>query len=137
MAAKGFSWSSFLVRWLGVAFTVFATYNPSGYSFWHWATASWGEWTLKYFAGILLFTAYVVYFRFTVRSIGWFGMSLVVAIVVGLAWVLVDHDWIDLGMPGVLPAIVLAIVVTVFAVGLSWSHVRTRLSGQVDSNPVH
>jgi hypothetical protein len=33
-----FTWASFFIRWLAITALVFATYNPSGYSYLHWLT---------------------------------------------------------------------------------------------------
>jgi hypothetical protein len=32
-----FSWSGFFVRFVAAIIIVFSTYNPEGYSFYHWA----------------------------------------------------------------------------------------------------
>ena len=53
-----FNASSFLVRWVLAMFLVFATYNASGYSYYHWVTGAGAEnWPLKSFIGVTLLTA--------------------------------------------------------------------------------
>ena len=39
MASRGVSWSGVLLRIVLATLLVLATYNPSGYSFYHWITA--------------------------------------------------------------------------------------------------
>ena len=46
-------------RWLIAATLVFATYNPSGHSWWHWATTPGGSSSLKACTGIFLLAAWV------------------------------------------------------------------------------
>ena len=40
MAAGRFNAVGFLLRWLGAIVLVFAAYNPTGWSYYHWIMAS-------------------------------------------------------------------------------------------------
>ena len=82
----------FFLRWL-VAFTLLAgTYNPTQWNYASWARANWEPQTpLALFLGLLLLVGYIIYLRATLRSIGAFGMGLVLAIVGSLMWVLYDY----------------------------------------------
>ena len=62
-------------RWLLATTVVFATYNPSGHSYWHWATATGGSTALKVLAGIALLTLLVAIVRMAFSSIGYVGIA--------------------------------------------------------------
>ena len=84
----------------------------------------------------MLFAGYVIYLRATLRSIGLFGMILVLALVAALLWVARDLGWISLSDPGFNTWIGLLAASLVLGVGLSWSIIRRKLSGQVDMDDV-
>jgi drug/metabolite transporter (DMT)-like permease len=86
--------------------------------------------------GLLLFVGYVIYLRATLRSIGPFGMALVMAIVAALVWVLVDFGLVQLDNPGMNTWIGILALSLVLGIGLSWSIVRRRVSGQADVDDV-
>ena len=53
-----------------------------------------------------------------------------------LVWLFVDIGWLNLKDVGVMSWVVLVIVSLLLAVGMSWSHIRRRLTGQVDTDDV-
>ncbi|MGE0668348.1 MAG: DUF6524 family protein [Sphingomonadales bacterium] len=137
MAAGGLTWVGFLLRWLGAAFLVFATYNPSGWSYLHWAMATGeaagaGNVPLKILVGLLLLGGFGVYFRATWLSLGLLGIALVVAVFGVFVWLLADFQLVDVGSPMVIVLVVEVILTIVMGVGMSWSHVQRRLTGQLD-----
>ena len=77
-------------------FVVFATYNPSGRSYYHWALTS-GPWLPRILLGLLLLGIYLVLLWETWDVVGFSGSALVVAICAGTAWMLHQSDVIDLG----------------------------------------
>ena len=102
------------------------TYNPSGWSFYHWIAAGDGALPLQALVGLALVILYVIYLRATWRSVGAVGTAVAVAC----------YGVIDLEAPGVAVFLLLFVLATVMAIGLSWSHVRRRLSGQADVDDV-
>ncbi|MEM6309147.1 MAG: DUF6524 family protein, partial [Pseudomonadota bacterium] len=86
--------------------------------------------------GLILLVGYIIYLRATLRSIGAFGMCLVLALVGALLWVAYDLGWMDLNNPSLNTWLALVALATVLGVGLSWSHVRRALSGQSDMDDV-
>jgi len=133
MAREKFSWGGFATRWLFGAVLVFASYNPEGYSFYHWVIEHLPEITpLKAFAGIVLIIGYAIFIRATLRSLGAIGLALAVAFFGTLIWLLVDQGWLSLENQRVLSYVILIMLSAVLAIGLSWSHVRRRLTGQID-----
>ncbi len=128
---------SFLIRWLFAFLLLAATYNPTPYNFVRWAAASFdSQLPLTVLFGLLLFVGYVIYLRATLRSIGAFGMLLVLALVGAILWVLWDLGLLDLSDPQLATWIGLLALSIVLGVGLSWSIIRRRLSGQVDMDDV-
>ena len=131
------SWTGFMVRWLAAAALVFATFNPTGWSYFHWIIASGadagaGNVPLKILVGLLLLAGFAVYFRATWLSLGLLGIALVVAVFGVFVWLLVDFNLVDVGSPIMIVLVVEIILTIVMGVGMSWSHMQRRLSGQLD-----
>lgn len=131
-----FTWGSFALRLLFATLLVLFTWNPSGYSFAHWASSAPLFTPEKAISGLGLLVAWVVYSRATMRSLGPVGIALLAAIFACLVWLLFDKGWLSGENINVVTWIVLLATSAVLAVGMSWSHVRRRLSGQVDTDDV-
>ncbi|GJL86295.1 MAG: hypothetical protein DHS20C03_00040 [Minwuia thermotolerans] len=86
----------------------------------------------KALAGVVLFIAYVIFLRATWRSIGAFGILLVAALFGALFWVLADLRLLDTGNRDLVTWLILTVAATILGIGVSWSHVRRRISGQAD-----
>ncbi|EBA09274.1 DUF6524 family protein [Sagittula stellata] len=128
---------SFFARWLFAFLLLAATYNPTPWNYTRWALANYEtQLPLTVLLGLLLFVGYVIYLRATLRSIGAFGMILVLAIVGAALWVLWDFGLIDLSDPGFATWIALVALSVVLGIGLSWSIIRRALSGQIDTDDV-
>lgn len=127
---------SLAVRWLAALLIVLATYNPYGMSYYHWVSEDGGYASLKVLAGVALLIMHIVAMLATLRSIGAIGVALVTALAASTAWFLVDSAILDIENPRKFVFTLLAILGTVYGFGLSYSHVRNRLSGQVDSRDV-
>lgn len=127
----------FLLRW-GFAFVLLAlTFNPTQWNYIRWARANWGEDTpLIVLFGLLLLVGYIVYLRATLRSIGAIGIVLIAAIVAATLWVLADLGILDFRDPGVNTWLAIFALSLVLGIGLSWSLLRRRLSGQADVDDV-
>ena len=137
MALPAFSSGSFLVRWVIALALVIATFNPTGYSFFHWvAGMNDDNLPVKVLAGVVLAILYVIFLRATFRSIGPIGMALAAALFGAILWVAIDLGLLSLSEPSAFAWVVLVILATVLAIGISWSHVRRRVSGQADMDDV-
>ncbi len=127
----------FALRWLVAFVLLAATFNPTEWNYARWAQANWGDqMPLVVLFGLLLLVGYIIYLRATLRSIGAFGMGLVLAIVAALLWVLYDFGWLNLENRSFNLWIGIFALSLVLGVGLSWSHVRRKLSGQADMDDV-
>lgn len=133
-----FSFADFLLRWAFALVLVFATFNPTGYAYANWLMAGGFEENLplKALAGVLLLVAWVIFLRATWRSIGVVGIVLAAAVVGALAWVLADFGLFDPQNPTVMTWLGLFVISWVLAIGISWSHIRRRISGQLDVDDV-
>jgi hypothetical protein len=127
---------SVLLRWMVALFGVFATYNPSGYSYLHWLQQDDGLISLRVLAGVALVIFYVVYLRATLRSLGPIGIGLAFALFGSVAWLLTQWHLVDLSRPDDQSVVSLAIAASVLGIGMSWSAIRYRISGQYDSEDV-
>lgn len=137
MAAKSFDTGSFLIRWVVALVLVLATFNPTSLSYFSWVTAQGsGQLPLKALAGIVLLILYVIFIRATWRSIGPIGLALAAAFFAALIWVALDASLISLENRTALTWVLLVVAATILAIGISWSHVRRRVSGQADMDDV-
>lgn len=142
MAADRFSWGSLATRVIAALVLVFATYNAEGVSYYHWALAPLKETAgsfnaLKFLAGLLLVVGWVVFLQATRRSIGILGALLVTAVCGGVIWLLIDYNIVQATSTKGITRIVLFAISVVLAVGMSWSHLSRRLSGQSDADIVN
>ncbi|MEL6264889.1 MAG: DUF6524 family protein [Pseudomonadota bacterium] len=122
----------------GVAL-VLATINPSGWSYVHWVAGGLDtELPPKLLVGATLAILYVIFVRATLRSIGVAGIALMAVFVAALMWTLVYYGIVNLteGDRGPIAWLTLIFLGLALGVGLSWSHVRARLSGQRDTDDV-
>lgn len=142
---EGIGLGGFALRFAFALLLVYATYNPWGVSYVHWILGTWqpaheSSWfsspALKFVIGVVLAIAWVVYATAARRSLGGVGIFLVVALCAGVIWLLVEQDVVNTSSIPALTHVALAVVAIVMAVGMSWSHVRRRISGQVDTDEV-
>jgi uncharacterized membrane protein YobD (UPF0266 family) len=127
----------FLLCWLFAFVLLAATYNPTQWNYVRWTMTNYEDrLSIAVLAGLILLIGYIIYLRATLRSIGLFGMLLVLAVAGTLIWVLFDQGLINLSNPTVNTWIGIAVLSVVLAIGLSWSIVRRTLSGQSDMDDV-
>jgi len=135
MARNDFSIGSFFLRFLFAIALVFLTYNPSGYSWVGWLQSDVAI-VYKAATGIVLLIGWVVFLRATWRSLGPIGTTLAVAFFGILIWLFIEWGFFALDDTAVIQWIVLFVLTGVLAVGMSWSHVRRKMSGQVDTDEI-
>lgn len=129
--------TGFLLRWLFALVLVSATYNPTEYNFVRWAlTDGQNSLSITVLTGLVLLVGYIIYLRATLRSIGAFGMMLILALVGALLWVAYDFGLLDLQNRNLTVWIGIFALSLVLGIGLSWSIVRRKLSGQADVDDV-
>lgn len=135
MAASAFGWNSFLVRFVFATIVVFATYNPEGYSYYHWIKDVFPSVTVYMaFAGVVLLIGWVMLIRATLGSLGMFGILLAAAFFGLLIWLVIDVLGLSTSSERVITYIIEIMIVGVLSAGVSWSHIRRRVSGQLDTD---
>ena len=114
---------------------VLLTWNPSGWSYVDWALRDRSAFdAVKAFFGVLLFGGWVFCVRSAWVSLGAVGLVLVGALLATVVWMLVQFGVVEPGSTKTLLWIVLVAVGVVLGVGLSWSKVRQRATGQVEAD---
>ena len=114
-----------------------ATFNPTNVNYVTWARTQGSEnLSILVFVGLILLIGYIVFLRATLRSIGFIGMGLFLALFSSLIWVLVDFGVLNLEDPTANTWIALVGASILLETGMSWSIVRRRLSGQADVDDV-
>ncbi|WP_111731947.1 DUF6524 family protein [Roseovarius amoyensis] len=129
--------TGFLWRLVAAFGLLSATFNPTDWNYVTWVQENFtGQMPLAVLLGLLLSVGYIIYLRATLRSIGGFGMFMVLAIAASAVWVLYDYGLLALRDTSQMVWLALAALAFVLGIGLSWSHVRRRLSGQADMDDV-
>ena len=131
-----FSWINYLIRLVAALALVFVTYNPSEWSLFHWVHPavldSAKAHVLMALAGIVLLIGWVIFLRATMHSLGVIGTLLAVAFFGILIWAVLTY------LPSlkedleIMTWLFLIGLVGVLSVGISWSHIRRRMTGQID-----
>ena len=123
-----------LVRMMAVLMLVAATYNPSGYSWYHWVEQTGTEhWIAKLFTFFVLISGYIVCVNATIRSLGLILGIPFVLLIVTMVWLAADHGWIDLSNWLHRTLVIQGSLVLLLGTGTSFSIIRYRLAGQMDS----
>jgi hypothetical protein len=133
--ASKFGWDSFIVRFIFAVVVVFATYNPEGVSYFHWIKEEFPTFTiLKGFIGVVLVIGWAILIRATIGSLGAIGIILAVAFFGLLIWLIFDVFGIPTDSIRVVSYIIEVMIASVLSIGVSWSHIRRRITGQVDTD---
>ncbi len=129
--------SGFFLRWLFALAIVFITYNPTQYSLFHWLWPfNSQQIPLKILTSLVMLIVYIVFLRATFRSIGILGVVLALALSATILWVFIDQGWLNLENHQAFKWIFMIIIGSVLGIGISWSHIRRKLTGQFDTDDV-
>ena len=82
--------------------------------------------------GLVLLIGWIIYLRATFLSMGWLGVTLGTALFAAIIWLLVDVGWLSVDSTGFITYLALLLASLILATGMSWSHIRRRLTGQFD-----
>ena len=129
MAYNDFNFGSFMLRFGFALALVLLTYNPSGYSWVGWLTAE-TPMVYKAAAAVVLLIGWAMFLRATWNSLGAPGTLLACAFFGVIIWLFIHWGWFALDDTTTIQWVVLFVLSGVLAVGMSWSHVRRKLSGQ-------
>lgn len=131
--------AGFALRFGAALALVFLTYNPSGHSAWHWISSAlfaseFGPLHLL-LIGVLL-VGWAVYWIATWRALGTLGVVLSAIVLGAIVWFLFDVGLLESKSVSAIQWIVLFCLATILAVGVTWSHVWRRITGQVNVEDV-
>jgi hypothetical protein len=126
-----------VLRIVGALALVLLTFNPSGRSYVHWVFADLGAFSpAKALAGAVLLAGWVVYVRAAYRSLGLLGFVLLSLIFASFVWLLSAWGIVHAGTRAALPWTAIIVFAVILGIGLSWSAVRRRVTGQVDTDEI-
>jgi hypothetical protein len=132
-----FSFAGFLWRLVFSVALVLVTFNPSGHSYYHWLADGFPSvQPVEAIAGILLLGAWVFFVRSTLAVMGALGIGLLLAFFAAIIWWLVSQGWLDISNRSTLAWVVLLVLGLVLGIGMSWSLIRQKLSGQASVDRV-
>lgn len=131
--------AGFTLRLVAALILVLLTFNPSGESAYHWvseavAASSFGPLHLILVA--LLLIGWAVYWIATWRALGTLGVSLAAILLAGIIWLLVDIGLLEAASMDAVIWIGLVSLAVILAVGVSWSHIWRRITGQINVEDV-
>jgi hypothetical protein len=126
-----------LLRWLGAFLLLAAIFNPTSWNYVSWARAAWADQTpLVVFLGLILAVLAAIYLVATMRSIGLLGALVIVAIFGAGLWVLTDWGLLGLDNSALNTWLGILVLSLILGIGMSWSILRQRLSGQQTTDEV-
>jgi len=130
-----FGFTDFLWRWAASLALVLLSYNPAGFSYVHWVRGELGGdglGAVHFLTGAVLLAGWAVLLVATQRSLGAVGAVLGAAVIGGAIWLLVDLGLVSTESTTAIVWLALIALATLLAVGLSWSHIWRRMSGQLE-----
>jgi len=129
--------SGVLIRFVFALMLVLLSYNPSGYSFFHWVYQDLTTITpYVVIAGLILLIGWGFYTRATFNSLGLVGIVLFAALFGCLIWLFVYWGWLSLGNITAMAWLIEILLASLLTVGMCWSHFTRRMSGQIDVDDI-
>ena len=132
-----FDFGGFLLRLLFAVALVLLTFNPTGHSYYHWLLDGFPSvQPLEAIAGIALLIAWIFFVRSTFAAMGALGVGLALALIAAIVWWVVSQGWLDVSNRSAMAWILLVALGLVLGIGMSWAHIRRRISGQASVDRV-
>ena len=92
----------FVISWIFAFVLLAATYNPTQWNYVHWSMTNYEtSLSITVLFGLILLIGYIIYLRATLRSIGFFGLLLILAVVGTILWVLFDQGIMSFANPSI------------------------------------
>jgi hypothetical protein len=134
---REFNLTSFLWRLAASLVLVVSTYNPTGLSYFSWLRSAVADPERSlgpghFVVGMVLVIGWTIFVVATRKSLGTVGSVLGAALIGGIVWWLSWNDIVAVGSGAALTWVVIICLSLLLAVGLSWSHVWRRLTGQYE-----
>jgi len=120
----------FVARVLYPMFVVFATYNTSGHSYYHWLIDYPDQdLILKVCVGGMLGFAYYNIGETTAVALQRTGLLISIVTCASGAWYLIDQGWVVIDSRKDLINAMQLTVVVIMSIGLSYAHIHSRVGG--------
>ena len=129
-----FTLASFAWRLLFTLTLVMATFNPTSFSYGQWLHASYSSHNLgpeHAVAGVAMLGGWLIVITATQRALGPLGLMVMAAFMGTLVWWLIDAGLLTANTMTAIEWVVLVCLAILLAVGMSWSYIWRRLTGQV------
>ena len=121
------------MRFLFALLLVLLSYNPTGYSYFHWIYNQVDAITpYVVIAGLVLLIGWGTYLKATLNSLGMIGIIILAALLGCLVWLFIYWGWLSTNDISALAWIIEVLLAALLTVGMCWSHLTRRMSGQVD-----
>ncbi len=125
------------LRFLFALLLVLLSYNPSGYSYFHWVYQSISHITpYIVIAGLILLIGWGIYIKATLNSLGVVGIVILAALFASLIWLFVYWGFLSVSNISAMAWVIEVLLAALLAVGMCWSHLTRRMSGQVDVDEI-
>jgi hypothetical protein len=142
--SKHGNWAGVFGRFLVALLLVYGTFNPLGWSWFHWAVLPAARdpgslvtiGPLKVLAGLVLLIGWVFLIQATRRSLGTVGVVLGLALCGVLIWLLISWHVLSPDSTSGIVHLVLISISLILAVGSGWSIITRKVTGQVDTDEV-
>ena len=123
-----------LVRILFAVILVLATWNPAGVSYVQWALIDTSSFdATKALVGVVLLAAWILCVRATWVSLGLMGVALAAVVIGVFVWWLVSVGIVATDQR-TFAWVVLVAVGVVLGIGMGWSLLRQKATGQVETD---
>ena len=137
--SDGLTAAGILWRFIAALILVLVTYNPSSHSAYHWITSAvanseFGPLHLLLLG--LLLIGWVIYGIATWRALGSLGLALAALVLGAIIWLLFDIGLLKSHSVSAITWISLICLAILLAIGVSWSHIWRRLTGQINVEDV-
>ena len=86
--------------------------------------------------GIVLLIGWIIFLRATYRSLGPAGTLLAAAFFGVIVWAMIYYELLSLDNVTAMQYVVLLVLSAILATGMSWSHIRRRMTGQLDVDEI-
>jgi hypothetical protein len=129
--------SGIALRFFFALLLVLLSYNPSGYSYFHWTYNSFSDITpYIVIAGLILLIGWGVYIKATLNSLGIVGIVILAALFASLIWLFIYWGFLSATNASAMTWVIEVLLAALLAVGMCWSHLTRRMSGQVDVDEI-
>jgi len=125
------------LRFLFALLLVMLTYNPSGTSYVHWVYQSLDMSSpYQILSGIALLIGWGIYLKATMNSLGFISIVASGALLGCLLWLLIYWGWLSMDNATAMTWMIEVLLAILLTIGMCWSHITRRLSGQLDVDEV-